>query len=112
MARKSPKLTVNYTRLARINLAEIWNWNAEKYSPGHANAYVAFLEARADELQNTYEEGKRVAARADYRYVTVKRSPQGHGHLIVYLVTDTSVEVLAFLHTRQDWQGKIERREM
>jgi plasmid stabilization system protein ParE len=112
MARKSPKLTVSYTGLARFTLAEIWDWNAERHDPDHADAYVAFLEDQADKLGSTYDKGKAIAVRPDYRYVTIRRSSRGHGHLIIYLVTESSVEILAFLHTRQDWQGKIKRGEV
>jgi plasmid stabilization system protein ParE len=112
MARKPRKLTVNYTRLARVTLAQIWNWNAERYGPSHADAYVASLKDTADALCDSYDEGKPIPIRPQYRYITVKRSARAHGHLIIYLATDNSVEILAFLHTRQDWQGKVERGEV
>jgi len=42
----------------------------------------------------------------------LERRTRGHGHLVIYLVTANTVEILAFLHARQDWQGKIERGEV
>ena len=112
MARKPSKLTVNYTFLARRTLGEIWIWNAKKYGANHADSYIQFLRFEADKLATVRAEGRPVPTRADYRYIIIKKSPRGHGHLAIYTTTDTTVEVLGFYHTRQDWQGKVERGEI
>lgn len=112
MARKARKLTVNYSDLARHTLRAIWNWNAEHYDPADADAYVAFLRASADRLGTDYGKGRPVPTRPEYRYMTFRRSRRGHAHVAIYAVESDSVEVLAFFHTRQDWQGKAARGEV
>ena len=51
MAQESHPLTLRYSRVAESRLAEIWRWNAERYSEGHADAYIEFLRGRTRELQ-------------------------------------------------------------
>jgi plasmid stabilization system protein ParE len=112
MARKSSKLIVNYTDLARRTLKEIWNWNAKEYGTDRADKYTAFLRAEADKLATTHLKGRPVPTRPDYRYILIKRSEKGHGHIAIYTTTASTVELLAFYHTSQDWQGKAERGEV
>ena len=112
MARKARKLAIHYRDLARSCLKEIWDWNANQFGPEHAEKYVKFLVDRADALETAYLQGKMVPNRDSYRYIVVRRKSQGHGHLIVYLILSDRVEVLAFFHTRQDWQGKIDRGDI
>jgi plasmid stabilization system protein ParE len=47
------------------------------------------------------------AGRPDLRYLMIRRKAHGYGHVVVYRVTDVSVEVLHVFHTAQDWQTRL-----
>jgi plasmid stabilization system protein ParE len=85
----------------------IWLWNAERYSPAHADAYLAFLKKHIYGLESRYGRGKAVTIRPDLRYITIRRSGRGHGHVTVYRFDDKQVDVLHVFHTAQDWQNKL-----
>jgi plasmid stabilization system protein ParE len=110
MARKPPKLKVQFSPRARYSLDEIWEWNARKYNAEHAESYIAFLEKNANGLAATYLTGKIVPTAPELRYIIIRRNPRGHGHVAIYkIVASTYVNVVNFFHTSQDWQGKLAR---
>lgn len=111
MATEQPRLTVTLTPTALRHLTEIWDYNARAYGMAHAESYIEFLNAEVERLATRHHEGKSTANPL-YRHVAIKRSRRGHGHVAVYSVTEETVEALAFYHTAQDWQGKIERGEI
>ena len=107
MARKAPKLTVDYTPEAREDLADIWDWNAGKHGFAHANAYVELLQEETDRLDVDYHLGKLVPSHNDWRYQIIRRNNKGHGHIVIYEVSKDIVRVLRYFHTAQDWQNKL-----
>ena len=112
MARKPPKLKVQFSRRAQNSLDEIWEWNAKTYDADHAENYITFLEKNTNELATKYLTGKIVPTAPELRYITIRRNAKGHGHVAVYkIVADTCVNVLNFYHTSQDWQEKLARGE-
>ena len=112
MARKPPKLKVQFSPRARNSLYEIWEWNASTYDADHADAYIAFLEESTNELATEYLTGNVVSVAPELRYIVIRRRTRGHGHVAIYkIVADTFVNVLNFYHTSQDWQGKLARGE-
>jgi len=110
MARKSSPLTVNYHARALEALKQIWNWNAVHYDQGHADSYIVFLKQATDNLADMYHSraGRPVPTRPEFRYITIRRSSRGHGHVAIYRVMDKEVQVMEFFHTAQDWQAHIE----
>ena len=86
-------------------LAEIWHWNAKRYSPRHADAYVAFLKKGIDSLSTRFAAGRKLSQPSDLQYAMLRRTSKGHGHLAVYRVDDESVNVFHVFHTAQDWQA-------
>ena len=107
MASEKRPLTVTYSRAALRELQEIWQWNADHYSPDHADAYVSFLQNRIDALSREYYRGLPVAGRPGYRYMTILRRPKSHGHIAVYNVDPETIHILHVFHTSQDWRNKI-----
>lgn len=107
MARSKPKLTVLVAPEAAAELSDIWCWNAERYSPEHADLYVDFLKQIILGLDRAYSNGKSVTTRPDLRYVLVRRKPKGYGHLVVYRAGEKTVDVLHVFHTAQDWQTML-----
>jgi len=107
MARKPRKLAVKYAARASAALSEIWDWNAERYGIPHADDYLAFLRAGADDLATEYPAGKSVPGRPGLLYVTIRKNPHGHGHVVVYSVGDDSVEIAYVFHTAQDWHRRL-----
>src|SRR5690349_15666904 len=85
----------------------VWLWNAEHYSPAHADAYLAFLKKHIYGLGRRFGQGKTVRSRPDLRYITIRRSVKGHGHVTVYHFDDKQIDVLHVFHTAQDWQNKL-----
>lgn len=107
MASEKHPLTVTYSRAALRELQEIWQWNADHYSPAHADAYLSFLQHRIDRLSREHDRGRPVGAGFDYRYITILRRPKSHGHIAVYNVDSETVQILHLFHTAQDWRNKI-----
>ncbi|HEY3330797.1 MAG TPA: type II toxin-antitoxin system RelE/ParE family toxin [Capsulimonadaceae bacterium] len=107
MAGNAPKLTVVYSQRALHTLDEIWEWNAERYSAQHAQSYTEFLKRRTEDLSSANNAGRIVPTRPGYRYVTILRRRGGHGHVAVYEIVDSTIYILNYYHTAQDWQGKL-----
>jgi len=91
-----------------IELDEIWQWNADHYGESHANTYLAFVRQQIYGLDERYHRGRAVAGRPDLRYLLIRRKARGYGHVVVYRLTDASVEVLHVFHSAQDWQSRLE----
>lgn len=101
----APKsLTVVIAPNATAELAAIWRWNAEHYSPDHADRYLAFLETSIYDLDRAYPLGRSVDTRPELRHILIRRKTQGHGHVAVYRVTESTVDVVHLFHSAQDWQ--------
>ncbi len=101
MASQKPK-RVLIAATAIEELAEVWRWNAERYSPAHADAYLGFLKKCIDSLATRFALGRRLSERPDIQYVLLRRKSKGHGHVAVYRVVDHCVNVLHVFHTAQD----------
>lgn len=106
MARKPPRLEVLTTPNAAVDLAQIWAWNAQRYDLDHADKYVQFLQNQTDRLAIEYQNGRPVPGIPEYQYVVLRKG-RGHGHIAVYWVRDSVVEILHYFHTAQDWQRKL-----
>jgi plasmid stabilization system protein ParE len=103
MASQQPKRVV-IAAAAVDELADVWRWNAQRYGPAHADAYVAFLKKGIDSLAVRFELGRSLPAQPDIQYVHLRRKSKGHGHVAVYRVNNDAVNVLHVFHTSQDWQ--------
>jgi len=107
MARKQGKLSVQISVNARASLIRIWIWNANTGTEAQADAYLRFLDKGTDALAMNYREGRPVPTRPSYRYMILRRSAGGHGHIVVYEVRDRENYVVDYFHTAQDWQTKV-----
>jgi plasmid stabilization system protein ParE len=54
MVAETPRVNLVLAPAAINDLAEIWRWNAERYSPAHADAYLSHLKASINELGTSY----------------------------------------------------------
>jgi len=45
-----------------------------------------------------------------FRYRLIRKG-RGHGYVAIYKIVDSTVEVIHYYHTAQDWQGKLMRGE-
>lgn len=105
----SPERTLNVilSPTATTELQEIWQWNAERYTPSHADIYLRHLKERVYSLARSHSQGQVVTGRPDLHYLVIRRKARGHGHIVVYRVSAVAVEVLHIFHTAQDWQTKL-----
>jgi plasmid stabilization system protein ParE len=102
------ELEVVFSHAAAQDLEGIWDYNARTYgSAQHANNYVDFVRDAIDRLGSEAQLGRIVESNPDFRYLLIKRSAQGHGHIAVYRVTPVAVRIIRVLHTAQDWQNKF-----
>jgi plasmid stabilization system protein ParE len=104
---KSSGLNVVYSAKALKQLDEIWDWNEERYNASHADQYVEFLERHINALSVDDRQGKRVGNRHDLSYVLIRRKSKGHGHIAVFTVDKTQVNVLYIFHSAQDWRKTL-----
>jgi plasmid stabilization system protein ParE len=110
MARRKPRLTVITSPTAADELYDIWLANLKRYNFDHAESYEAFLKSGINALATDYDDGKEVEGFPELRRVTLKRSSQGQGHVVIYeidLLAQT-VYVHHLYHTRMDIQGRLE----
>lgn len=105
MPKRPRKLKVSISEQAYRDLNSIWNWNESTYGTGQANAYVAFLVSRAQDVQ--LSELRPIESEPGWYFKVLKRRPRGHGHIAIYRVKDDSVDVLHFFHTAQNWPEKL-----
>lgn len=103
----APALSIIYSKAAHRALDDIWTWNAKTYSGEHATDYIHFLQGRIATLATEHAAGKIVDADPTFRYVTMKRSSRGDGHVAVYRMKGKTVRILRIFHTKQDWQSKL-----
>lgn len=94
---------------ARVELLEIWNYNAESHNIDHADDYEAFLIAGIASLATRPEAGMPIDGFPDRRALTMKRKPRGHGHVAIYRVGTDTIRILHVFHTAQDIQGRMEQ---
>ena len=106
MERKPPRLTVVVTPLAQRDLDQIWNYNCDTYEADHATDYVAFLAIQTAKLKTEYLQGKVAPNHPRFRYRLIRKG-RGHGYVAIYKILDSSVEVIHFYHTAQDWQSRL-----
>ena len=100
-------MTVVYAAKALKELDEIWDWNQQHYGSEHADQYIEFLERHIDALSTDHPRGKQVGSRPELSYILIRRKSGGHGHIAVYGVDETQVNVLHVFHSAQDWQTKL-----
>jgi toxin ParE1/3/4 len=110
MAKRTRRLAVRISTTAADSLIEIWNWNAGRYGPDHADAYVQFVRDSVALLGTDPEHGRPVPTAPEFRYITVRRRPGGNGHVAVYQVKAETIELLDFFHTAQDWAAHVSKR--
>jgi len=112
MARTPPRLTVFVSRRAQRDLDHIWDYNVDFYnSADHADAYLAFLEDETAKLQTNYHLGRPVPQRIGLQHITIRKG-RGHGYVVIYEVSNETLQILRYFHTRQDWQGKTEKNDV
>lgn len=104
MASEKPDLVVQITPRASRMLQDIWQWNAGEYGESHADAYVHSLRTEAESLSYLHRVGRPVRKRSEFRYIHARMKSGRNGHVIVFTVTATTVEILGFFHPRQDWR--------
>ena len=111
MESSKPVLTVVYSATALKEPDKIWAHNAKTYaSSDHANNYVDFLKTKIKALSNHYEDGRVVETNDKLRYIVMKPSSRGNGHVAVYRISSTAVRIVHVFHTSQNWESKIKPR--
>lgn len=108
MATPTSRREVIYSPDIRAELDTIWEWNAERYSIAHADAYLYFLKQFMSELAVTYPLGRLIGTNPDLRYRLIRRKSKGHEHVVVFRLIGDEVQVLHIFHTAQDWQANLQ----
>ena len=109
MARKQRTLKVIYSDRALQEIDEIWTWNERTFGGPHASAYVNFLMRHIDALSDNYADGEPVSVRPEYRFIIIRRTSRGYGHVVIYDYDDNAVNVKRIFHTAQEWETRFAR---
>lgn len=111
MDAKSPALAVIYSPTALDELDEIWDWNLEHNGFNQAQAYRQFLLENINSLAVQHNSGRTVATRSDLRFILMKWSTSGYGHVAVYQVDAgaATVTIAHVFHTSQNWRQKLKQ---
>ena len=112
MEAEQPGLRIFYARAALRELNEVWEWNAERYGPDHAEEYVAFLRQGIGQLALDPLEGREVEGFPELRRVTLARQPRGDGHVVIYEAGEERLDVLHIYHTKQDIRGRLTKERI
>jgi plasmid stabilization system protein ParE len=109
VARRKPKLVVEYSPTSLRQLKEIWTFNAGRHGAKWADSYIAFLERGISLLSDQYMNGKSVENSPELKYWIIKKRNSGDGHLAVFEVEEQTgtVKIHLIFHTKQDWQSQL-----
>lgn len=89
-------------RRAVLDLEEIWQFTAEKWSVEQADRYYKLLIGEFAHIRSNPNGGKSMAhLRMGYRATKVK------SHLIFYRVVNDTVEIIRILHERMDIDARL-----
>lgn len=110
MAAEFDSLVVVFSPTAENELWEIWKYNAQTYSPEHADDYEEFLLGGINSLPSRYQLGNRVADWPQLRCLTLKRKHSGDGHYVVYetALDERTIFIHHIFHTKMDVSGRLE----
>jgi len=110
MAERKPALTVALSVAARVELVEIWNYNAEHRSLRQADRYQTILLENVEALSLNYFKGKRIEEFPELNYVSVKNRTGADGHILVYEVQPDRglVVVLHIFHSKMDVLSRLQ----
>jgi toxin ParE1/3/4 len=85
------------TPAAVQDLSSIWDYTADRWGPGQAEIYVGELRGAIERVADRPDRGRPCdEIRAGYRRYAIG------SHLIFYVETDTTVDVVRILHQRMD----------
>lgn len=87
---------------AEADLNAIWAYTVSEWSRDQAVAYLSGLDA-ALTLLCTFPE----MARERSEFSPPVRLYPYRSHIVVYLATDTSLDVIRLLHGKSDWQSLL-----
>jgi len=108
MGNAAPALAIVYSAKAKRELDGIWDYNADFYnSAQHANEFVDFLRSEISSLAVDPERGKVIENNPKFRYLLMKWSTDGYGHIAVYRITKDTIRISRVFHTSQDLQNKM-----
>jgi plasmid stabilization system protein ParE len=111
MGEPTSALVIVYSARAVKDLDAIWDYNAEYYgSARRADDYVGFLQTEIRILAVEPRKGKSIEINPRFRYLLMKWSLDGHGHIAVYRVTKSAIRISRIFHTAQDWETKMKPR--
>ena len=110
MASGKPKLTVILSPTVENELLGIWEHNLGFYkSVDHADGYLTFLKKGINALSTTYDKARSVEDYPELRSITLRKSRQGEGHIVIFEIdaANQTVHIHHVFHTRQDLQGRL-----
>jgi toxin ParE1/3/4 len=95
---------INFTKKAKIDLEEIWEYTYETWSEKQADKYYNELIEKCLELKKDYEQGR------DYSILFQKlKGYKVNKHIIFYRLLDKgkTVEVERILHEKMDFKKHL-----
>src|SRR5580700_10359769 len=103
MASEKLPLTIIRSPTAIDDLHGIWRWNALRYNVAHADEYLHYLDDKIEALASGHFRGRSLRTHPDIKYALVRRRARGHGHVVVYRLSEHEIHILHIFHTAQDW---------
>ena len=100
------RLKVKLSPEALSDLDEITDWNIKQNGFDQAFRYREFLLQGIGHLADNFPAARQVKSRPDLRFNVLRWSSRGHGHIVVFVVDDTSetINVARLYHTSQNWE--------
>ncbi|WP_156761051.1 type II toxin-antitoxin system RelE/ParE family toxin [Microbacterium karelineae] len=86
-----------FTPAAQRDLSGIWDFTEERWSPAQAETYILEIRAAIERIATDPDRGHRCDdIREGYRRYRIG------SHLVFYVVTDDSIDVIRVLHQRME----------
>lgn len=105
------RLNVCLSPEAILDIDQITSWNVANNGFEQAVKYREFLITSISQLEESYNGCRKVARRPDLKFIVLRWSPKGHGHIVVFVVDEQSekINVARIYHTSQNWESYVRR---
>lgn len=95
-------LDVTYSRKAKADLDDIWDYTRQRWSRDQANAYLAGLRSAVDLLAEQPH-----IARLRQEFSPAVRVHPYRSHLVIFEADEAEVRVIRVMHGRSDWEVAV-----
>ena len=95
-------LAVTFSRRAKADLDDIWDYTCQRWSRDQANTYLAGLRSATDLLADQPH-----IARLRQEFSPAVRVHPYRAQLVIFEADETGLRVIRVMHGRSDWEAAL-----